>query len=169
MTQSQPPQQPQQPDNATHNSHDRPPNSQPQPSRWADSWSKFWNWLLARLEKLDLSEERWRRRALRYLSIYLVLVVALVTVRYLTHTIRPNLRAAQKQATELTMKRDRLQIQIQALTMPQRIQTWASQNNMQRFAEVAKIPRDLKDTAIAQPTLPTLEPSFTLETKWKDQ
>lgn len=125
------------------------------------------NNLKERFYQIDLSEKTWQRRTLNYLKIYIVMVILLVTVRYFTQEIRPDLRATEKRAGELTMQRDRLEIAVQSLTTPQYIQNWATQNNMTPFAESSKVSRDLSPALLQQPIIPEVNPSFEVNTKWK--
>lgn len=92
---------------------------------------------------LDTSPATWQRRTLRYLAIYLTLVVALVVLREVTQHIRPTLRDAQSQEATLLTQRDDLEIRVQVATTPQKVQAWAEANGMQRFAEARKTTADL--------------------------
>ncbi|MFB9994145.1 hypothetical protein ACFFLM_19490 [Deinococcus oregonensis] len=102
--------------------------------------------MIARLT-MDTSAATWRGRAMRYVLIYVLLALVLVGVRYATHEVRVNLRAAADREKVLIAQRDSLEVQVQALTTPQRIREWAFSQGMRRFAEVNKVTADL-------PTIP---------------
>ncbi|THF71938.1 hypothetical protein E7T06_00810 [Deinococcus sp. Arct2-2] len=90
--------------------------------------------MIARLT-MDTSAPTWRGRAMRYVLIYMVLALVLVGVRYATHDVRVNLRAAADREKVLIAQRDTLEVQVQTLTTPQRIREWAFTQGMRRFAE----------------------------------
>lgn len=90
--------------------------------------------MIARLT-MDTSAATWRGRAMRYVLIYVLLALVLVGVRYATHDVRVNLRAAADREKVLIAQRDALEVQVQALTTPQRIREWAFAQGMRRFAE----------------------------------
>jgi hypothetical protein len=102
--------------------------------------------VIARLT-LDTSGATWRGRAMRYVLIYVLLALVLVGVRYVTHDVRVQLRAAADREEVLIAQRDTLEVQVQALTTPQRIREWAFAQGMRRFAEAPKVTADL-------PTIP---------------
>lgn len=117
----------------------------------------------------DTTTATWQRRTLRYLTIYLLLAAALVTVRYFTQHIRPELREVQTREAELISQRDELEIRVQAATTPQRVQEWALQSGMQRFAERAgSATRSDLGAEIPDPS-PSNTPNTTIEvnTQWK--
>lgn len=115
---------------------------------------------------IDTSTATWQRRTLRYLTIYLLLALALVAARYATQHIRPTLRDAQQQEAALLSQRDNLEIRVQAATTPQKVQEWAVQNGMQRFAESNKSTRDL-GTPPPDTAPPTPPSSVEVKTQWK--
>lgn len=90
---------------------------------------------------------------MRYVLIYVLLALVLVGVRYVTHDVRVQLRAAADREEVLIAQRDTLEVQVQALTTPQRIREWAFAEGMRRFAEAPKVTADL-------PTIP-LPPTLT--------
>lgn len=94
--------------------------------------------------KVDTSAAVWRGRAIRYVLIYLSLLLGLVTARYFTQDIRPNLRAALEREAQLVTQRDNLALEVQALETPQRIRDWAFANGMHRFAEAPKVTQAIK-------------------------
>lgn len=114
----------------------------------------------------DTTTATWQRRTLRYLTIYLLLALALVAARFFTQHIRPVLREVQKQEETLQAQRDDLEIRVQAATTPQKVQEWAVQNGMQRFAESSKSTRDLGNLP-TEPTLPSQPSSAEVNTQWK--
>ena len=87
---------------------------------------------------VDTSLPTWRGRAVRYVLIYLLMVLALVTVRAATQQVRPDLKEAQAREAALTTQRDDLALQLQVLENPQRLRDWAFANGMQRFTDAAK-------------------------------
>ncbi|MFC5847439.1 hypothetical protein [Deinococcus petrolearius] len=114
----------------------------------------------------DTTPVTWQRRTLRYLAIYLALALLLVGARYLTQNVRPDLRAAQKREETLVKERDTLALRVQAATTPQKVQAWALENGMQRFAESRKTTRDLAPAALTvSPATPA--PVLEVETRWK--
>ncbi len=117
------------------------------------------------LPRFDLTTATWRARAIRYVVIYLLLALALVTARFLTQEVRPTLRAAQEREATLTTQRDELELRVQALGNPQRISDWALKSGMRRFAEAPKTSAAI--TGVPAPT--PLRPHTTLEvtTEWK--
>ncbi|GAA0517182.1 hypothetical protein [Deinococcus depolymerans] len=88
---------------------------------------------------VDTSLPTWRGRAVRYVLIYLLMVVTLVTVRAATQQVRPALREAQAREAVLTTRRDDLAIELQTLENPQRLRDWAFANGMQRLTDAAKV------------------------------
>ncbi len=115
---------------------------------------------------LDLTLPTWRARAVRYLLIYVALVVALISVRASTSGVRPALREAQQQEQTLITQRDNLALQLQALETPQRIGEWARANGMQLFAVAPKSTADL--TGLPDVPLPTPAPRrVEVKTQWK--
>lgn len=114
----------------------------------------------------DTTPVTWQRRTLRYLAIYLALALLLVGARYLTQDVRTDLRAAQNREELLIEQRDDLTVRVQAATTPQKVQTWALENGMQRFAESRKAVRDLGTPAAALPPADTA-PVLEVKTQWK--
>lgn len=115
---------------------------------------------------LDLTLPTWRARAVRYLLIYVALVVALVSVRASTSDVRPALREAQGREQALVTQRDNLILQLEALETPQRIFEWARGNGMVLYAAA---PKDTAEIAgIPEAPTPTA-PVRTVEvtTQWK--
>lgn len=98
--------------------------------------------MIARLT-MDTSAATWRGRAMRYVLIYVLLALVLVGVRYATQDVRVNLRAAADREQGLIAQRDSLELQVQALTTPQRIREWAFSQDMRRFAETVKVTADI--------------------------
>lgn len=117
------------------------------------------------LPRFDLSVSTWQARAIRYVAIYLLLVLALVGARLWTQDARPTLRAAQEREATLTSERDRLELRVQTLGSPQRVREWAFANGMRRYAEAPKTRAALSGVSapppVAAPT--TLE----VTTEWK--
>ncbi|WP_043802084.1 hypothetical protein [Deinococcus gobiensis] len=114
----------------------------------------------------DTTPVTWQRRTLRYLAIYLALALLLVGARYLSQDVRPDLRAAQQREEELIAMRDDLTVRVQAATTPQKVQTWATENGMQRFAESRKAVRDLGAAAVTPPPADTAR-DLEVKTQWK--
>ena len=111
----------------------------------------------------------WRGRALRYLLIYLLLLVAVVTARYLTHEVRPTLVTMTEREAALTARRAALAVEVQSLANEQRVREWAFANGMHRFAEAGKVSQSIP--APKRPAVPpgTPSPRRTVEvrTQWK--
>lgn len=117
---------------------------------------------------VDTSPATWRGRALRYLLIYLVLLVALVAVRYVTRDVRVTLLAANREEATLSAQRDELALEVESLSNVQRVRDWAFANGMQRFAEATKTARVV--TAGAARPVPDVRPAprtVEVETQWK--
>lgn len=118
---------------------------------------------------VDTTTATWQRRTLRYLTIYLLLALALVTARYFTQHIRPQLREVQQQEANLLSQRDELEIRVQAATTPQKVQEWALQSGMQRFAERAASAstRDLGAGETEPQYTPSSSNAIEVNTQWK--
>lgn len=119
--------------------------------------------------RLDTSAVTWRGRAVRYLLIYLALLVILVSVRSLTREVRPDMRAAEAREGTLITQRDRLSLEVQSLESLQRIRDWAFANGMRRFAEASKVTQDIPPPLPPTPsTLPPTSPrAVEVKTLWK--
>lgn len=121
--------------------------------------------------QIDTSVTTWQRRALRYLAIYLLLALALVTSRYLTRHVRPNLREAQTQETQLLSQKDQLEIAVQVATTPQKVQEWALSQGMEPFAESSKTVKDFGQDSgrglAAPPVSPSSSAPLEVRTQWK--
>ncbi|WP_034383264.1 hypothetical protein [Deinococcus sp. YIM 77859] len=117
------------------------------------------------LPRVDLSIATWRARAIRYVSIYLVLALTLVGARFFTQDVRPTLRAAQDREAALLNERDELELRVQALTNPQRIRDWALHNGMRRFAEAPKTTQDI--TGVPAPAPLSARSTLEVKTEWK--
>ena len=117
----------------------------------------------------DVTPATWQRRTLRYLTIYLLLAMVLVAVRYKTQHIRPDLLAAQGHEAELLTERDNLEIAVQVALTPQKIQQWASSSGMVHFAESVKTARDFGpgDPGAAVNLLPNSTNTIEVQTQWK--
>lgn len=114
----------------------------------------------------DLTLPTWRARAVRYLLIYVALVVALVSVRASTSGVRPDLRAAQLREQTLITQRDNLALQLQTLETKQRIMAWAVANGMELSATAVKGSADIQgipEAPAAAPQPRTVE----VVTQWK--
>ena len=80
----------------------------------------------------------WRARALRYVLIYLLLACVLVTLRYQTRQVYPNLRRLNDTRTELQRQQSELSLAVQTLTSEQRVRVWALANGMVPYAQAVK-------------------------------
>lgn len=80
----------------------------------------------------------WRARALRYVLIYLLLACVLVTLRYQTREVYPNLRRLNDTRTELQRQQSELSLTVQTLTSEQRVRVWALANGMVPYAQASK-------------------------------
>ncbi|MDB5045230.1 MAG: hypothetical protein JWQ08_1280 [Deinococcus sp.] len=128
---------------------------------------------------LDTSGATWRGRAMRYVLIYLVLAMVLVGVRYATQNVRADLLTAGSREKELIAQRDSLEVQVQALTTPQRVREWAFAQGMRRFAETVKVTADIPtvplpaqlpssppDSSRSNPS-PVSQTTLEVRTQWK--
>ncbi|WP_309573118.1 hypothetical protein [Deinococcus sp.] len=123
----------------------------------------------ASLPTLDTSAVTWRGRALRYLLIYLLLLLSLVTARYVTRDVRPTLVDITKREEALSKEREVLALEVQSLSNVQRVRDWAFAHGMHRFAEATKTTETFPAArATPAPAVP-VSPSRTVEvnTQWK--
>lgn len=118
---------------------------------------------------LDTSVLTWRNRAVRYLLIYLALLVTLVSVRFLTQNVRPELRAAQLREGQLISQRDTLSLEVQSLENLQRVRDWAFANDMRRFAEANKVTQEIVPPRPPVPSMlaPTSPRTVEVKIQWK--
>lgn len=118
---------------------------------------------------LDTSVSTWRNRAVRYLLIYLALLVTLVGVRFLTQNVRPELRAAQLREGQLISQRDTLSLEVQSLENLQRVRDWAFANDMRRFAEATKVTQEIAPPRPPVPSMlpPTSPRTVEVKIQWK--
>ena len=120
----------------------------------------------------------WRARALRYVLIYLLMGSALVTLRYQTREVYPQLSALRDTRTELQRQQKELSLSVQSLTGEQRVRDWALAHGMMPYAQATKqtqafgppvappgpLPApDQPGTALSRPALSPL----TVRTVWK--
>ena len=80
----------------------------------------------------------WRARALRYVLIYLLMGSALVTLRYQTREVYPQLHTLRVTRTELQRQQKELSVSVQTLTGEQRVREWAIANGMVPYAQASK-------------------------------
>ncbi|MFC6590692.1 hypothetical protein ACFP81_00650 [Deinococcus lacus] len=111
------------------------------------------------------SEAMWRRRAVRLLLTYLALNLALLGLRSQTDYVRPGLLAARESEAGLTALRDRLDLEVQALSSVTRVRTWAQENGMRRFAELPKYSAEIG--GVAAPAVPVPAPKLEIQTEWR--
>jgi hypothetical protein len=116
---------------------------------------------------LDTSPATWRSRALRYLLIYLLLLVALVTARYLTQDVRPTLVRVNAREGALTAQRAALAVEVQTLANGQRIREWAFANGMHRFAEAGKVSQIIPPPKRGAVAVPSTRHTVEVRTQWK--
>lgn len=83
-------------------------------------------------------QARWRARALRYVLIYLLMGSALVTLRYQTREVYPQLSALRDARTELQRQQKELSLSVQSLTREQRVRDWALAHGMMPYAQATK-------------------------------
>ncbi|GHF57507.1 cell division protein FtsL [Deinococcus metalli] len=121
------------------------------------------------LPTLDTSAATWRGRALRYLLIYLLLLVALVAVRYLTKDVRTTLKTVTDREARLTAERSTLAVEVQSLSNGQRVREWAFANGMHRFAEAEKVtqPIPTPKPAAVPAAVPSPRRTVEVRTQWK--
>ena len=121
----------------------------------------------------------WRARALRYVLIYLLMGSALVTLRYQTREVYPQLSALRTTRTELQRQQKELSLTVQSLTGEQRVRDWAIANGMMPYAQAIKQTKvfgslaalPIRPAAADQPEpslaqRPALSP-LTVRTVWK--
>ena len=101
---------------------------------------------------LSADPDRWRTRAVRLLLVYTALSLTLLSTRYATREVRPELLDARRQEAELTQERDTRDLRVQSLLSETQVQNWALRNGMIRFAEAPKTSRDLGSQTL--PALP---------------
>lgn len=80
----------------------------------------------------------WRGRAMRYMLIYLLVAIALITTRHFTQDIRPTLRNLETQEGLLIKQRNELELEYQSKITPQKVKKWAREHNMVPFADTDK-------------------------------
>lgn len=143
------------------------------PTSQAPSVSRSWivavkSWLQqSRFSRLaDTSGDVWQRRAVRYLMLYGLLALVLLGIRSVTYPVRPHLRQLQQLEAELLTQKDRLEIEVQVATTPQRIAEWAEAQGMKAFALMPKTPQpELSRGSVSPPVLPP--PVVQLSTEWQ--
>ncbi|GGR91236.1 hypothetical protein [Deinococcus sedimenti] len=114
----------------------------------------------------DLTLPTWRARAVRYLLIYVALVVSLVSVRASTAGVRPALREAQTREQTLITQRDNLSLQLQTLESRPRIIAWAKANGMELSAVASKGAADIAGVPEAA-HVPAAPRTVEVRTQWK--
>ncbi|GHF98240.1 hypothetical protein GCM10017783_07820 [Deinococcus piscis] len=103
-------------------------------------------------------EVLWRRWALRLLAVWALLSLALVGLRIMTASIRPELREAQIAQEALVKERDTLSLEVQSLGNASRITAWAEEQGMLRFADSLKRTAKLSGVEAPKPVTPTEQP-----------
>ena len=98
----------------------------------------------------------WRARALRYVLIYLLMGSALVTLRYQTREVYPQLSALRTTRTELQRQQKELSLTVQSLTGEQRVRDWALAHGMMPYAQATK------QTQVFGPSVALLDPALAL-------
>ena len=121
----------------------------------------------------------WRARALRYVLIYLLMGSALVTLRYQTREVYPQLSALRTTRTELQRQQKELSLTVQSLTGEQRVRDWAIANGMMPYAQATKQTKvfgppmapSVRPAAVDQPERPSAQrlalSPLTVRTVWK--
>ncbi len=114
---------------------------------------------------LPRPEAIWRARAVRYATLYLLLTVAVLVLRYTTQGTYPQLRELRQEVIALQTQRDSLELQVQQLTTGPRVLDWAKANGMVPYAQARKQSQDFP----ALPAPPTPMPTTAVEmtTQWK--
>ncbi|PTA66990.1 hypothetical protein [Deinococcus arcticus] len=121
---------------------------------------------LPRWSELDTSLPTWRARAVRYVLIYLALVLVLVTVRALTSDVRPALRAAEKREAALITQNANLTVQLQTLENQRRLKDWAQARGMRLVAVAPKATATFTPLPPA-PGRPAAARTLEVKTLWK--
>lgn len=80
----------------------------------------------------------WRARALRYVLIYLLMGGVLVTLRYQSREVYPQLSSLRSIRTELQRQQKELSVSVQTLTGEQRVREWAIADGMVPYAQASK-------------------------------
>lgn len=115
---------------------------------------------------LQASLTVWRARALRYTSLYVLLVAALLGLRYATRGTYPQLRDLRTNVLKLQNERDHLELEVQTLTTGQHLLDWAAERGMVPYAQAQKTTAQIAPLP-ALPLLPTDDHRFQLRTRWK--
>ncbi|WP_221089178.1 hypothetical protein [Deinococcus aquaedulcis] len=119
-----------------------------------------------RWNEMDTSLPTWRARAVRYVLIYLALVLVLVTVRALTSNVRPALRAAEKREAALITQNADLTVQLQTLESQRRLKDWAQAHGMRLLAVTP--PNKATFTPLPPaPRRPSAARTLEVKTLWK--
>lgn len=111
----------------------------------------------------------WRARALRYVLIYLLMGCVLVTLRYQTRAVYPELRDLRATRTELQRQQNELSLTVQTLTSEQRVRTWALSSGMVPYAQASKQTQTFAPPLAGKLTVvPTPAPALLLvRTVWR--
>ena len=114
----------------------------------------------------------WRARALRYVLIYLLMGSALVTLRYQTREVYPQLYDLRIARTELQRQQKELSLSVQSLTGEQRVRDWAIAHGMMPYAQATKQTQAFGPSVAPPGPLPAADqrpvPSpLTVRTVWK--
>lgn len=80
----------------------------------------------------------WRKRALHYSVIYLVLACVMVGTRYATRSIYPDLKDLRATRAELTHEKRAALLKIDETTSTAKVRAWAHANGMVPFSRAKK-------------------------------
>lgn len=98
--------------------------------------------------------------------VYVVLVCALVGLRYGTRDIYPTLRDLRAERSELTLKRRELDLEVQRLSSAARVRAWALENEMIPFTRSQKEVATFSALPSESLTVPQAEP-LEVKVKWR--
>ncbi|WP_293912207.1 hypothetical protein [Deinococcus sp.] len=93
---------------------------------------------------LQASAAVWRSRALRYTTLYVVLVAVLLGLRYATRYTYRDLRELRVSVADLQLKHDQLELEVQTLTTGPRILAWATAQGMVPYAQASKTTTEIQ-------------------------
>ncbi|MDR6218886.1 hypothetical protein [Deinococcus soli (ex Cha et al. 2016)] len=105
----------------------------------------------------------WRKRALHYSVIYLVLACVMVGTRYATRSIYPDLKDLRATRAELTHEKQAALLKIDETTSTASVRAWAHANGMVPFSRAKKEQVSLtaapaKTPTVGSATLPDAAP-----------
>jgi hypothetical protein len=107
-----------------------------------------------------------RDRALRYLSVYVALLVVLAGSRFLTQHTYGNLQALVDREDALVYRKAQLTREIDALESKARVRDWATKNEMIPWSTAKRQFAKLEGLTAPLP-IPSLNPKVKVITQWR--